>query len=545
MNTIRRIVLVMMICAITPMFLYANVDKPIAVFNFEKSSYQLGEPITVQETSYSKSGNKITQKEWMTIVGGKRKTSPNIHTLLKGIQPGSVEVFLRVKDEKKVWSNWTSHKIEVKTAKQLKIINFKTEYDSYDIGEKLQFTYNYDNPNDLAITSQRWRYKNIKTGASVISGKPKYFSKAGTYEVSLELQDEWGNWSNKAACTVKVSEQKIKRNGKYLFTRGKQGDLLEGYIDKDYNTFEELEDVQVTDIPGTLIVSNSPESISSSGILYKDTCEGTGRLVVHHLNNTTHSKKLMVIASTPENQPVKLTVKNLAIKGPHKDILKTGQAVVREYFETKPEKTYTITPGALTSIYDSSQIKKWENEEVISGMFDFESDGPITWTVVSMDVESPLAYLSKLQILEKDMHIRGTFDVMERQYRINITQLKNPGKITIGGGTDEWLVGKDALTGKSVVNRGNYGLPINMYLESTEDMGIIINARGGSYLGAIKWNKNKVFDTPSEEVLSDKKVAALIGMVKAGTTTEWTYMLPNGSSAPVLFGFIPAHLWEE
>lgn len=528
-----------------PMFLYANAEKPIAVFGFEKSSYQLGEPIIVQETSYSKSGSKITQKEWMAIVGGKRKTSHSIDALLKGIQTGSVEVFLRVKDAQKVWSDWTSHKVEVKPIKPLKITSFKTEHKSYDIGEKLQFTYNYDNPNDLVIKSQRWRYKNIKTSENVISGKPKYFSRAGAYEVSLEVQDEWGNWSNKATCTVKVSEQKIKRNGKYLFTRGKQGDLLEGYIDKEYNTFDELEDVQVTDIPGTLIVSNSPESISSSGILYKDTSVGVGRLVVHHLNNTTHSKKLMVIASTPENQPVKLTVKNLAIKGPHKDILKTGQAVVREYFETKPEKTYTITPGVLTSIYDSSQIKKWENEEIISGMFDFESDGPITWTVVSMDIESPLEYLSKLQVLEKDMHIRGTFDVIERKYHINITQLKNPGKITIGGGTDEWLVGKDALTGKSVVNRGNYGLPINMYLESTEDMGIIINARGGSYLGAIKWNKNKVFDTPSEEVLSDKKVAALIGMVKAGTTTEWTYMLPNGSSAPVLFGFVPAHLWEQ
>lgn len=34
-----------------PMFLYANAEKPIAVFGFEKSSYQLGEPIIVQETS--------------------------------------------------------------------------------------------------------------------------------------------------------------------------------------------------------------------------------------------------------------------------------------------------------------------------------------------------------------------------------------------------------------------------------------------------------------------------------------------------------------
>lgn len=528
-----------------PSVLYASTEKPIAMFNFDQSSYQFGETVTVQEMSYSKSGNKITQKEWMTIVNGKRKTSPSINTLLRGIQPGNIEVFLRVKDNKGVWSDWTSRKVEIRARQPIKVVDFKTAHTKYDIGEKLEFTYSYDNPEGLAIKSQRWRYKNIKTDGNVISGKPKYFTKSGMYEVSLEVQDEWGNWSDKVTCRVEVSEEKIRRNGKYLFTRGKQGDLLEGYMDKDYNTFDELEDVRITDKPGTLIVSNSPESITSSGILYEDTSVGEGRVVVHHLNNTSHAKKLMVVASTPDNQPVQLTVKNRAIKGPHKNILKTGQAAVRDYFESTPEQIYTLNPGILTCIYDSSKIKSWEKGEVISGMLDFESDGQVTWTIVSMDVASPIDALSKLQVLEKDVHIRGTFDVMERNYHINITELENPGKIVIGGNADEWLVGKDALTGETVQNRGNYGLPINMDLESKEDMGIILNARGGGYLGAIKWNKSTVFDTPSEDVLSDKKLATLVGMVKADVPSEWTYMLPNGSSAPVLFGFVPEHLWEE
>lgn len=545
MTKIKSNILILIICFAIPIFLYASEEKPIADFNFEKSSYQLGEKIKVEETSSSKSGNKMTQREWMAIINGKRKTASNLTTLLKGIKPGDIEVFLRVKDEKGLWSDWTSRKIEIKPVQTIKITSFKTERTTYAIGEKLQFIWDYDNPNELGIKSQRWRYKNITVDGNSISGKPRYFKNAGTYEVSLELQDEWGNWSNKASCIIKVSHEQITRNGEYLFTKGKQGDLLDGYMDKDYNTFETLKNLETTDKPGTLIISNSPESVSSSGILYRDTSEGEGRLVVHHLNNTSVSKKLMVIVSTPENRPIQLTIKNAAIQGPHKNILKTGQIAVREYFKGKPEKGYTIKPGELISIYDSSKEKSWENGEVVSGTVDFKSDGPIIWTVISMDEESTLENISKLRVLEKDIHIRGTFDVIERQYQVDLKDLKNPGKIVIGGEEKEWLVGKDALTGEVVRNRGNYGLPIKTYLKTLEDMGVIINARGGSYLGAIKWNKEKVFDVPSEEILSNKKLAALIGRVKANTSVEWDYMLPNGSSAPILFGFIPKHLWSE
>ena len=57
-------------------------------------------------------------------------------------------------------------------------------------------------------------------------------------------------------------------------------------------------------------------------------------------------------------------------------------------------------------------------------------------------------------------------------------------------------------------------------------------------------NKNKVFAVPNEEVLSTQKVAALVGLIKSGATNEMVYMLPNGSSAPILFGFIPKAVWK-
>ena len=109
---------------------------------------------------------------------------------------------------------------------------------------------------------------------------------------------------------------------------------------------------------------------------------------------------------------------------------------------------------------------------------------------------------------------------------------------------EEWLEGVDALTGETIRNQGNYGLPITIEVKNTEDMGVILNARGGAYLGAVKWNKTKVFNVPDEDILSSKKLAALIGKIPQGEGAEIVYTLPNGSSAPVLFGFIPSSLWK-
>lgn len=58
-------------------------------------------------------------------------------------------------------------------------------------------------------------------------------------------------------------------------------------------------------------------------------------------------------------------------------------------------------------------------------------------------------------------------------------------------------------------------------------------------------NNNKVFNVPGEDILNNQKVAALVGMTKGNTNSEILYMLPNGSSAPVLFGFIPEAVWKN
>ena len=538
------VIFIVMLIGIFPLLISGEVQKPVAQFVFTKSAYQLGEPIEVNEASYSPTGLKITKKEWKTTINGKERTSSYVKSLMSNAKEGEYTVSLRVKDSSGTWSDTISKKVKIVSPTPLIIKNFATEKSTYAIGEKIQFIWDYDNPNDINIKSQRWRYKNLTTNGSLVSGKPTYFKKAGKYEITLEMQDEWGNWSNKKTCHVTIGEEEVTRNGEYLVNKGRQGDLIAGYIDKDYNTFEEISNVKVQDTPGTLIMSNSPESVPSSGILYADTVIGEGIMTVHHKNATDLSKKLVILATSKEKEEITLTISNDALLGPHGNILKTGQSSVNEYFKGSASKNYVLKPGETVCIYDSQTKKSWQNGEIISGLFDFNSTGKVTLTVAVLDEKSALSNVSKLQVLPRSVHVRGTFDVIERKYIVDVSGLKNPGKLVIGREQEEWLLGVDALTGESVRNQGNYGLPISIEVKNTEDMGVILNARGGAYQGAIKWNGSKVFNVPNEDILSSNKLAALVGKISANKGANILYTLPNGSSAPVLFGFIPSLLWK-
>ena len=542
----KKVIVLLFLCIIScvPFICLGQDTKPVAKFSFEKEAFEQNEPITAIEESYSPIGNKITKREWRCTIRGKKKTSANLTNLLSNAPLGKMEVFLRVKDSSGNWSDWVSQKITIIKPVPIRITEFKPEQATYAIGEKLQLTYTYDNPNDLEIKSQRWRYKNLSTNGNLISSKPKYFKKNGVYEVSLELQDEWGNWSNKVSCKVNVSNKVIERNEHYLFEKGKQGDLIDNYIDSDYNDFNPVSVVSVVDIPGTLIMSNSPETVNESGILYRDTTTGIGRIIVHHVNNTPYAKKFMVVASNPGQENISLKTCNEAIEGPSKHTLSLGQKAVRQYLTGSPTKSYTIKPGEMACIYDSSKIKSWKKGEVITGTLDFDSTGEVTWQIIMMDENSKMENISKLKILDRDVHDRGTFNVIERQYVLDLNDAKEPLKLVLGKERDEWLQGIDAITGEASRDGGNYGVPIKIVIKNNEDIGIIANARGGYIQGALKWNNSKVFNIPDEGFLSSKTVAAYVGTVPANSANEIVYMLPNGSCAPILFGFIPKSLWK-
>lgn len=528
----------------SPLIRYHAASPLVADFTFTQPTFQINEPIEVIDKSVAPAGSKIVKREWRCMIKGKNKTSYHIKSLMADAPRGQYTIYLRVKDGAGTWSSWTSQKLTITAPLPIVLTGLGGYRTRYDRGEKLDLNYTYDNPNDLEITSQRWRYRYLTTDGPWIAGRPRYFKKAGTYEVSLQVQDEWGNWSNKISSRFEVSDTLIERNGYYLFEKGTPGDLIRGYVDKDYNYFEEAKMVEKTDVAGTLLMSNSPETIGSSGLLYQDRVSGKGRLLVHHVNGTVYPKQLAVTVTNPGSTNVVLHLSHQAIKGPSRHILQLGQLAVMTYLEGNAEKTYTVAPGETICLYSSRQVGSWDKEEAISGTIDFNSSGPLIFKVAALDRASETSNITKLAPLKKDSHDRGTFHTIERQYVLDLRDTTQLTKWVIGKAEEEWLIGKDALTGEEVHNRGNYGVPITIKVLTNEPMGVVINARGGAYLGALKWHGQKAFKVPDEQVLKNQEVAALAGMLRSEGDETLSYMLPNGSSAPVLFGFIPQHTWK-
>ena len=75
-------------------------------------------------------------------------------------------------------------------------------------------------------------------------------------------------------------------------------------------------------------------------------------------------------------------------------------------------------------------------------------------------------------------------------------------------------------------------------------MGVILNPRADIFRGAIRWQDEGTFLAPANGYfMNTSKKAVMLGVIKAGETRTLEYMLPNGSSAPILLGFVPKSMW--
>ena len=120
-----------------------------------------------------------------------------------------------------------------------------------------------------------------------------------------------------------------------------------------------------------------------------------------------------------------------------------------------------------------------------------------------------------------------------------------PQRLTLGvANAGEWAVGYDERTQGTVENTGNYGITYYVTVTAEEDMGIILNNRGGIFQGAIKWQGENVYNMPGNGSFNGTTTKAVVmGTIKKGETKTFEYLLPNGSATPTLIGFIPKSQW--
>lgn len=525
-------------------------SKPIANFNFSQNTYIAGQIVKATSSSYDPDGHHLVAKEWRVEKDDSIVTNQELEAILKKPESGFYRIGLRVKDQYSLWSDWTYKELTILPNEAPKITYLGSERNRYAQGEEIKYQYFYENENWESITNERWTYRHEEEDVSkAILGKPDVLFTEGTYIIALQLDDAYGNRSEIYETKVHITEQVLNKELTYRFTQGKIGDMIDNYQQFNYRDYEDAKIINQSTTPGTMIMSDSPEEVLREGILYRDAINGQGRILIHHINKMSDmsvargNKRLVVVAENTSKTPVILTLNNKTIKGPVSDVLFLGQKLLYDYLAGSQEEEISLQPGEKYYVYDSGT--KWEQETCISGLMDVLTTGEVTFTIAAVSAGNTMNHMSDMEIFLPAIHPRGTFSDIAIHYTLHLDKTQ-PTKLLIGTGEEEWVKGYDALTHEAAQNKGNYGVSYYITLTAEEDMGILLNPRANVFRGAIKWEGMGVYNIPGTgAIFSNTAKAVCLGTIKAGETKTFEYMLPNGSSAPVLIGFIPKSYWDN
>ena len=525
-------------------------NKPVASFNFSEVNYTAGQMVTATSSSYDPDGHKLVDKEWGVITGSMVTTNKELGHIFKKPSAGIYTIGLRVKDQYGLWSDWAYKELTILPNEAPKITYLGTERTTYAQGEEIKYQYFYDNEKWEKIINEKWTYRHAEEDVSkAILGKPDALFTEGTYIVTLQIDDEYGNRSEVYETTIHITEQVLKKELSYRFTQGNVGDIIDNYQGFNYRDYEDAEIIHQSSVAGSMIMSDSPEEVSREGILYRDAINGKGRILIHHINKFSDlsvaggSKRLVVVAENTSKVPVTLTLSNKTIKGPITDVLYLGQKLLYDYLVGSEDEVVRLQPGERRYIYDSGT--KWKQETCISGLMDIQTTGEVTFTMAAVSAGNTIHNMSSMELFLQAVHPRGTFSEMGIHYTLHLDGDK-PTKLLIGTGEEEWVKGYDALSKEPAQNKGNYGVSYYITITAKEDMGIILNPRANVFRGAIEWQGIGVYNIPTTGIIySNTAKAVSLGTIKAGETKTFEYMLPNGSAAPVLIGFIPRSYWDD
>ena len=519
-------------------------SAPIASFYFPEN-YVAGQTVTAINTSTDPDGDAITEQLWSVLSGDKTLTNKELSNMFKTPRAGTYVIGLQVKDSKGLWSEWSYQTVTIEENKAPVITNFTAKKSSYAQGEPLEFSYTYDNESWETVKEGKWTYRSASEPENRNTlGKPDVLFTEGDYVITLYLDDAYGNRSAKAETMVHITGDAITSELSYRFTQGKIGDWIDNFQNYSYLNYKDATVANKAYKEGTLIMSDSPEEVKGQGILYKDKMNGSGRILIHHINSiqdTTETQRLALIVENPTEKPVTIKLMNKSIKGPATDILRVGQLTLNEYLSgTVPTETIVLAPGERKYIYD----KNWSYNTCISGHMDVETDGEVTFIVANLGKEHTLQDLDNLIYYPADgVHFSGTYSVVGINYELELDG-NEPEKLVLGKkDSGEWVVGYDERTNTIVENAGNFGVSYYITVTAKEDTGVILNNRGGTFQGAIKWN-DTVYNMPGKGTFSGTTTKSVVmGVIKKGETVTIEYLLPNGSAAPTLIGFIPKSAW--
>jgi hypothetical protein len=316
-----------------------------------------------------------------------------------------------------------------------------------------------------------------------------------------------------------------------------------------------------TQFGGKLLLSDSPETVNTDGIMYEDTVSGDVRLFFHHVNGTKEPKKIFVLLENAGKSEADISVYHYGFSGPGSDYGAVGKAAQQDYL-ANGHSSYdvTIPAGQKDYLWSAQKSMIVRPDELINGIFDFKISQPVKLKVVMVPIDYNEQTLRNLKVLDNDVTaLRGTFE--GRDKLLLPYDVYNPSKdgvvaITLADNNiDHYAVGTDMTTGKPVMNYGNYGVMYRIFIPSLDDNQKFkgyLNPMGGEYGGAlgIKYD-HKILDpllTPSGTIMfGANTITAVspIGSYDSGKSLWFTFSPPGASNLPVRLLFVPEPLLDK
>jgi hypothetical protein len=491
--------------------------KPRASFTVPAQIYA-GELVNFVASSSSPNGTAIVDERW----DGKQDVYD---------QPGVYVVSYSVVDVNGQWSDPYSVTINVLKPNTPPVANFTTDKDSYKMGEMITYADLSSDPDGDAITVT-W------------TNKAEAFFTPGPATVAILVKDSHGATSTFEK-TINITDEVLynKEDFSRLFASpgsvfSIDGGMIPTWQKVAYNLSSE---------PYKLIRSNSPETVYTEGVTYRETSFGGTRFLVHHKNNLNTSAKVYVIATNNNLYPTTITTEYVGFAGPNVFPELTGQKSVERYWQSmqtrKDYKTTVLQPGQSVSILTELNKIAMKPGEIVSLQADLFSDYPINYNVMLIDAnKDPLTTLPTLPVLDRDgVHNRGTYDDSTRVINVTDEVGRTPSRLLLGDNSSDLnLVGVDPMAGTEASNAGNFGVLYKIRFENVAPNSLItFNPRGGNYMGPVMVN-NQIVQMPTSGSLSNADMNSVIYRTgDYGASVEILFTAASGSNLPVNFLITP------
>ncbi len=214
-----------------------------------------------------------------------------------------------------------------------------------------------------------------------------------------------------------------------------------------------------TDVPGQLLFSDNPESITGEGITYRDQVSGYARVYVYHANADVRPKYFLTWLINRGDAPVTVRVIREAIGGPGVDYGFIGQSVLQDYFGPQTERVIVVPPGGRELLDPKATRRSARQYALIHGIYDIIVDGTVEVAIVAVNsVDRDPDTLPDYAPHDPVSFGRGIFVATERYVNVTVGDTVSGILIASGQETDPWVAGHDAVFDRETYLGGNYGV---------------------------------------------------------------------------------------